>query len=610
MNRFLSLCLLLAASAASAADPQTVLLRAKEAAGGDAWDRVRTLHVAAEVATGGLTGKAESWDDVAGCRFTDSFALGPISGAGGFDGTSAWSQDSSGETRRDEGGEGKQRAANESYRRCLGYWYPERRKAEITAAGDRQEGGRTFHVVTIHPEGGRPFDLWIDGATWLIDRIVEPTPQETSTTYFSDYRTIDGLRIAGKSRTTNGEAKYDTAVTVTSIEVNPAVEEARFAVPRKKAEDFSIAEGRATTTVPFELLNNHIYVEIRLDGKGPLHVIFDTGGMNVVTPAVAEHLGLTAQGTLQARGAGEKTEDGSFAKVGKLALGDAVLTDQVFLVLPLAGLDKVEGTTVDGLIGFEVFKRFVVRVDYAARRLTLTLPSAFTPPADATAVPFTFEGQTPHVDGTIDGIPGKLTIDTGSRASLTLHRPFAEANDFKGRYRPKVETTTGFGLGGPVRGAVSRTKLVTLGSVEVPGPVTEMALVEKGAFMKPHVAANVGGGILRRFTVTFDYAGKRIFFAPNAGYAVEDPYDRAGLWLNQGEQGFKIEDVVAGSPAAEAGLAVGDEILALDGKSVTETGLSAVRDLLKRSPAGTKIRATVRRGEATRDLDLVLRDLL
>jgi C-terminal processing protease CtpA/Prc len=110
--------------------------------------------------------------------------------------------------------------------------------------------------------------------------------------------------------------------------------------------------------------------------------------------------------------------------------------------------------------------------------------------------------------------------------------------------------------------------------------------------------------------VTFDYAGKRIFFAPNAGFAEEDPFDRAGLWLNQGDAGLRVEDVVPGSPAAQVGIQVGDEIVAVDGKSAAELGLSAVRELLKRSPVGTRVGVTLQSGGEKRELTLVLRDLL
>lgn len=596
-----------AVSTARAADPTALLARAKEAAGGKAWDSVHVLHTRVRASTGGLSGPAESWDDVRAGHYVDTYALGPVQGAEGFDGQ-AWSQDSSGQTRVDDSGEGREGSANESYRRSLAYWYPERHQAEISDAGDRTDGGRAFHVLRIVPAGGRPFEIWIDAQTFLIDRTVERTTHDTRTVLLSDYREVNGLRFPFASRATNGETKYDTTSAVETIEVNPAVDAARFHRPEGKTHDFAIAGGKTSETVPFRLLNNHIYVRVKLNGK-PLQVLFDTGGANILTPSAVERLGLKSEGSLQVHGSGEGSESAAVAKVDELALGDVTLRDQFFLVLPLAGLADVEGVDVDGIVGFEVLKRLVTRVGYAAGELTFVLPGAFHEPAGATVVPFTFEGQTPQVEGAIDGVKGLFTIDTGSRSSLTLNSPFAAGHGLKEKYAPKVEAVSGWGVGGGVRSLITRARVLELGSVQVPAPVTDLALVQKGALANRYLAGNVGGGVLRRFDITFDYGHQRLYFQPNANFSRPDAYDRAGLWLNRTDAGFRVMDVVAGGPAAEAGLNAGDTVVAVDGQPAQELILPDVRTRFKESPPGTRVRLTVRSGEGSREAVVVLRDL-
>lgn len=604
-----ALTLLLPATPARAADPAEILARAKEAAGGKAWDAVHTLHTRARIATSGLAGPADGWDDLRNGRFVDTYNLGPVTGAGGFDGKAAWTQDASGQTRVDDSGDAREGTIDEVYRRSLAYWYPERRKAEITDAGDRAEGERAFHVLRIAPAGGRPFEMWIDARTFLIDRIVEKTANETRTTFLSDYRDVQGLRLSFASRTTNGEVKYDQTATVESFEINPAVDEARFQRPEGKTHDFAIAGGKTSAAIPFRLLNNHIYVQARMNGK-PLQVLFDTGGANILTPAAAERLGLKTTGSLQVRGVGEGTESSGLVKVGEVALGDATVRDQVFLVLPLAGLAEVEGMEVDGIVGFEVLKRFIARVEYAEGRLTFFLPDFFQEPRGATVVPFTFNGQTPQVAGAVDGVKGLFTIDTGSRASLTLNAPFTAEHGLKAKYAPKVEAISGWGVGGGVRSLLTRAKVLELGGVQVPAPVTDIALVQKGALANRYLAGNVGGGVLRRFDLTLDYGRQRLFFQPNARFARPDAYDRAGVWLNRAEDGFQVKDVVAGGPAAEAGLKAGDTIVAVDGQSVKEMLLPELRNRFKESAPGTRVRLTVKSGEASREVTVVLRDLV
>ena len=79
-----------------------------------------------------------------------------------------------------------------------------------------------------------------------------------------------------------------------------------------------------------------------------------------------------------------------------------------------------------GMVGYEMFRRFVTRIDYGAKTMTLIDPKEFDPKDAGTPVPFAFNGHIPEVQGTFEGMPAKFDIDTGSRSALTLTRPFAE----------------------------------------------------------------------------------------------------------------------------------------------------------------------------------------
>jgi Aspartyl protease/PDZ domain len=595
---------------AAAASPTEILAKVKEAAGGQKWDDVRSLHSKVHIATSGLEGEAEGWDDLLTGRGVSRYALGPLTGAEGFDGTTFWSQDPSGQAHPEEGGDEREGGMNEAYQRCLAYWYPERHPGEITALADTADGGITYHVLRIVPDGGRPFTMWIDPTTRRIVRTVEPGAMETRTTFYSDYREVNGLWFPFSVRSTNGEAAYDMNITLVSVEPNVELADSLFAMPGPPPPDFSLPDGKTSVTVPFDLLNNHMYVDVTLNGKGPFRVICDTGGGNVITPTVVKELGLTSQGALQGRGIGEKSEDVGLVKVESLALGDVVLRDQVFAVLPLEPFADVEGVEIRGLVGYEVFKRFVAEIDYEHRRITLTLPEAFHYAGTAAPIPFQFDGSHPQVEGSIDGIQGKFTLDTGSRASLTLLGPFSEKNDLMKKYAPKYRGVTGWGVGGPGRGAVARAGELKLGNVTVANPVTELSLQTKGAFTDPYQAGNVGAGVLKRFNVTFDYGHQQVYLEPNANNATPDSFDRSGMWVNRSSGGFEVVDVTEKGPAAQAGLAPGDRITAVNGKDAGTMTLPALRDRLRSEAPGTSIHLRVEAKGKTRDVTLVLRDLI
>ncbi len=612
MSYLLSLLVVLMAVTAAPAqeDARQILAKAKDALGGAAWDGVTSIHTKANVRTSGLAGPVESWEDVRTGRYYSTFMLGAFTGAQGFDGKTVWSQDSSRQVRADEGGDAREGAVNEAYRRTMAYWFPQRWEGRIESPEEKREGDRKFYVIKITPRGGRPFEIWIDAGTYLFDRTVEKTALETRTTFFSDYREVSGVKIPFSSRSTNGEERYDQLLAADRVELDVPLKDAMFRMPPPPEPDFVFAGGKVSTTIPFELINNHIYVQVGLNGKGPFRFLCDTGGSNILTPDAVKTLGLKSEGALQGRGVGEKSEDFGLTKIGHLEMGGVTLSDQVFAVFDPAALAEVEGLLIQGLVGYEVFKRFVVEVDYENSRLTLTLPSAFSYEGKGTVVPFKFNGQIPQVDGEIDGVPGKFDIDTGSRSSLTILAPFAEKNNLKARWRPKVEAVTGWGVGGPARGLVGRAVLVKLGNVAVENPLTEISVQTKGAFTDPYVAGNVGGGLLKRFNIIFDYDRHQLIFERNANFSLPDDYDRAGIWLNLVGGVFKVMNVVAGGPAAEAGLKEGDSILAIDGKTPAVLSLAAARTMFKSSPPGTKVKLLVSSGGKKEELTITLRDLI
>jgi hypothetical protein len=597
----------LVACAASADPLGDVLAKSKAAAGGTAIDAINSTEIHWKVSTGGLDGVATTFEDSMGGRYVDRFEIGPVKGAAGFDGEKSWEQDTSGQLRVEDTEDGRQAAANEAYRRTYSYW-THRRPGEIEYLREDDDSGRKVHVLSVKPAGGRAFELWIDAVSYYITRTVEKTAIRTVTVYLSDYSDVGGVKLAHTVRVNTGEEKYDSHLTLVEQTFN-GVEAAVFAMPPPPPRDFGFASG-ASTSVPFVLANNHIYIDVRLNGRGPYRLLCDTGGANIVTPELAAELGIESKGRLEGAGVGEKSVDIGIVKVAKTDIGAAYLNNQVFYAFPMESFAEVEGVPGQGVIGYEVFRRFVVRVDYENSRLTLLEPKNFKYTGKGTAVPFKFNEHMPQVDGEIDGIAGKFDIDTGSRSSLDLLGPFVEKNGLQEKYQPRIEGVTGWGVGGASRSAVTRATVLKLGGVSIDKPVTELTLQTKGAFTDQYVAGNVGAGVLKRFNLVFDYGHQVIYFEPNANYAKPDVFDRSGLWINAAENGYEVVDVIAGSPAEAAGLKMGDRIRRVDGKVTSEVALPALRARFKSDAPGTKIRIEYERGGQPHDTTLVLKEMV
>ncbi len=582
------------------------LARFHDVSGGARWAAISSLETTAAVAVGGLTGTLVSLEDLATGRHKSATQLGAFTTGEGYDGAASWEQTMGGEVVTPDAPESRRRAATARWMTARGYFratYARYRELDAQARGDRR-----FVGVEAIPENGEPIQLWLDEATGLLDHTVQKQGSDTVTTTFSDYRAVAGVRLPFRITSDAGDPRNLTTITAQRIQVRPPADDAAFARPGTDADRLSFVGGGHATQVAFELINNHIYIRAQVDGQ-PVRMIVDTGGLNLLTPAAVARLGLASEGKLAVTGAGAAKVDVGFARGRELAVGEIRLAAPVFYVVDFGALIDVEGEALDGLVGFELFQRLAVRIDYPGGKLTLTRRDDFVPPTGATVVPFDLSDRIPIVAGSIDGIAARFTIDTGSRGTVTAHSPFVRTHALEARYRPAFETIVGWGVGGESRAKPVRFREVKLGDAVIRDVAGELFTGDQGALADPDTGANLGGGVLRRFVVTFDYRERKMFLEPGPPQP-RDVFDRAGMfWLRAGDA-IRIAAVVPGGPAAKAGLVEGDRIVAIDGAPVASRSLAAWRAIVSGGAVGTRHTLTVVSAGGRGDRTIVLAELL
>lgn len=365
----------------------------------------------------------------------------------------------------------------------------------------------------------------------------------------------------------------------------------------------SVAEGGGSadearlSTVPFDLVDNRIFIDVHLDGKGPFRFILDTGGHNAFTPEVSKELGLSVRGPVE---------------VGDLRIGGIHLSNSKFDVADLNGIRDAMGfRRFDGIVGYEVFMKWVTLIDYEKGTLSFSSPASFRYAGAGVSVPFKFftRYKIPYIDADIDGLRGSFWIDTGDRSSLTLLIPFVEKNRLMDLYRPRFHTITGQGTGGPIDAFVTRTRKLRFDGFEVNGAVTRFPTQRGGLFDVPDFAGNIGNGILKRFNLVVDYANRRFIFEKNSRYSSPDPYDRSGMWFVKEGRVLRVLDALKSGPAWKAGIRAGDSLFAIDGRDVANLDLPELRERLSDERLG---RIGVRFGSGSRveNATLLLKDLL
>ena len=370
------------------------------------------------------------------------------------------------------------------------------------------------------------------------------------------------------------------------------------------------------TVAPIDVSNNHVFVTVCVKGRA-LEFILDTGaGSSFFDLGTAQRLGFTLQSSFNVRGAGAGSVAGGRIGGAAVAIAGTDVRQPIASAIDISRLPAREGHRMDGILGYDFISRFVVAIDYVKRELRLYDRDTFRYEGGGTSLPVLFVNNHPHViaevrlaDGAI--IKGPMVVDVGSAGSLSLTKPWVDEHRLRDRVGPLIQRRGGGGVGGPTSYAVGRVAALVLGGLEVSKPTASLYGDSAGVFTDrgPWVG-NIGGEILRRFTVFLDYKNKQIILEPHA--ETQEPFEAdmsgAGVMMNDSLTTIIVDHVSADSPASDAGLKARDSIIAVNGQSASMAVFADLRRRFKRE--GERLMLSVRRGSETMEILLVTRRLL
>jgi predicted aspartyl protease len=259
-------------------------------------------------------------------------------------------------------------------------------------------------------------------------------------------------------------------------------------------------------TVPFAWTPGQIEVAVTVNGT-PATFILDTGSeYSIVSTRLAQQLRLATE----PRGARD------FAGGVTLGIGPLALADQRVMVMPFETY-YARGRQIDGLLGYDVFDRFAVRIDWSAKTLTFWERGAFMPPRAAVHIPIVFVGRLPVVAGTLrlaDGrrLDARVMVDTGASQSIMLRHPFATAH---GLFALATRETSAPSLANGTRRLVEvPADELTIGAWTFDRPQVLAFTDPTGSAGSTDTDGLIGNTLLSRFTLYVDYARKRLLFEP------------------------------------------------------------------------------------------------
>jgi hypothetical protein len=592
-------------------DAKQVLQQMYVASGGRAWSSMPGAELVGQCDVGGLKGTFRQVVDFKAGRDVLTYDVGPLRGASGTERLQSWWMDEKGLVTVEQAPDALIDAATQSYEDRNG-WFDSHSAATAVYRGVRHEGARSYQVVQIRPPDGRLLTLWIDSATHLLQRVEWfDANHRDNIQYFSDYRIVDGVVYPFVERSTSGDPASDVTTVITSFAARSDLRDGEFEAPHSNVQDARLLTDGPSATIPFSLRDGMIVVDVSIDGAPPLPFVLDSGAFNVVTPRAAAQLHLREQGTVTVDGVGNQEVTAHMAVVPNYQVGQAQLLDQRFAVLSLpAGVTDQgeEQPAIAGLLGYELFRRFIVRVDYERRELTLWWPNAGPSDVAGAQVPLIFDGRDCFISAAVDGQAGLFRVDTGDDGALTLF------GQFYLDHRPALELpglrSFQDGVGGSVPTLLTRIQSLSIGPYTLVRPLTQLHFARAGAFASANVAGNLGVQVLRNFVLTFDYPDQKLYLTKSDQFGAPTPYNRSGLLLYVDTDGqITVQAVTPSSPAALAGIQRRDRLMAVDGQSATAGHFAQIAELLSRS-AGTPLTLDIMRHGQRQRLQLTLQELL
>lgn len=348
--------------------------------------------------------------------------------------------------------------------------------------------------------------------------------------------------------------------------------------------------------IPFQYENNLIVIEVVLNQIFPLKFIFDTGAEHTILTRreITDLLSINYQRKFTLYGADLETELIAYLARGvSLEMSNLRLNNRSILVLEedYFNFDEFSGLDIHGIIGADIFRRYVVQINFSKKIISLYPVEKFRKPNNKfTAYPIEIYRGKPYLNTTMlspkdSTIQIKLLVDSGSALPLIIYPESAPELELPENVLP---AQLGRGLGGFLEGFIGRVNAVQVGSTTFRDIICSFQGITHLADSAYTNDRNgiLGNQSLENFNLIIDYFQEILYLQPIHGKKPPKfNYDKSGLFIIAGGNHinkFKVASVIPGSPADLAGIKKEDDLKKINGLSCNLLSMANINRKFKK----------------------------
>lgn len=355
--------------------------------------------------------------------------------------------------------------------------------------------------------------------------------------------------------------------------------------------------GGNAAEVPAAFIQNLVFLPVNVNQSKPSLFALDTGSIATsIDPARAAEIGVNTNQRLA------------------LILPGVMFPFDSLPAVARADLAAEAGRPYEGTIGADFLSRVVVETDYSRQTVQAFDPGIYKYTGRGKIYGLTLSNGMPVIRAKMVTPHGKQVeaefgVNTSQIAGVVVSGKFSDAH----KVFPTKKATQGYDpqMAGGESISLFRLRNFEVGTWIAPDTIAELSRSKLAGTDDPKLAGVIGGAMLRRFTVVFDYPHQQIIFEANSHLKDYDEEDKSGIAViasGPGLKTFEIVHVVPGSPAAAAGIHAGDVIAGINDEAAADMTLGSVRDMFRQ--VGHTYKILIQRGDQTKQVSIQMRRLL